>query len=74
MIPHDMYTIKVLENIDASIVSSNFRCNLMKKIESYIDIISKMFFYLRKEGYLICIKVMRMPVKLFITSINKFYK
>ena len=47
-IPHDMYTIKMFENIDLFIVSPYFRCNRMKKIESNIDIISKMFLKKRR--------------------------
>ena len=73
MIPHDMYTIKMLENIDASIVSTHFRCNRMKKIESNIDIISKMLFEEKKDIRYVS-KWMRIPVKLFITSLNKYYK
>ena len=73
MIPHDMYTIKVLENIDASIVSTHFRCNRMKKIESNIHIISNMFFEENNDIRYVS-KWIRMSVKLFITSINKYYK
>ena len=67
MIPHDMYTIKVLVNIDESIVSIHFRCNRMKKIESNIDIISKMLFEENKDIRYVS-KWIRMPVKLFITK------
>ena len=73
MIPYDMYTIKVLENIDASIVSTHFRCNHVQKIESNIDIISNMLFEEKKDIRYVS-KWIRMPVKLFITSINKYYK
>ena len=45
----------------------------MKKIESNIEIISKMLFEEKKDIRYVS-KWIRMQVKLFITSINKYYK
>ena len=73
LIPLDVYSSKVLENIDILIRDSNkFRSNQMKKIANNIDVIHKMIYEDKKEIEYVA-KWIRIPIKIFIKYLSKYY-
>ena len=74
LIPFDVYSTKVLENIDILIRDSNkFRSNQIKKIANNIDVIHKMIYEDKKEIEYVA-KWIRIPIKIFIKCLSKYYK
>ena len=73
LVPFDFYSSKVLDDIDALIINSNFRSNQMNKIENNIEIIKKMIYEENKDIDYVS-KWLRIPIKKFILCMNRYNK
>ena len=73
LVPFDLYSSKVLDDIDVLIINSNFRSNQMSKIENNIEIIHKMFYEENKDIDYIS-KWLRIPIKKFIRCMSRYKK
>ena len=71
LIPFDLYTSKVLEDIDLLMIPVQFRNIYMKKIDNNIDFINKLI-YEEKRDLVFIAKWLRMPLKIFIKSLNRY--
>ena len=73
-ISFDANSSKVLENIDILIRNLNkFRSNKMMKIDNNIDVFHKMIYEDKKEIKYV-VKWIRIPIKILIKCLNKYYK
>ena len=74
LMPFDLYTSKVLEDIDLLMIPVQFRNIYMKKINNNnIDFINKLI-YEEKRDLVFIAKWLRMPLKIFIKSLNRYTK
>ena len=73
LMPFDVYTSKVIEEIDLLMVPKSFRNKYMKKIDQNIDFINKLM-YEEKRDLVFIAKWLRIPLKLFVKSLNRYTK
>ena len=73
LMPFDLYTSKVLEDIDLLMIPVQFRNRYMKKIDNNIDFINKLI-YEEKRDLVFIAKWLRIPLKNFIKSLNRYTK
>ena len=73
LMPFDVYTSKVIEEIDLLMVPKSFRNRYMKKIDQNIDFINKLM-YEEKRDLVFIAKWLRIPLKFFVKSLNRYAK
>ena len=73
LMPFDVYTSKVLEEIDLLMVPLRFRNKYMKKIDQNIDFINKLMYEEKRDLGFIA-KWLRIPLKIFVKSFNRYTK
>ena len=73
LMPFDVYTSKVFEEIDLLMVPLRFRNKYMKKIDQNIDFINKLM-YEEKRDLSFIAKWLRIPLKIFVKSFNRYTK
>ena len=73
LMPFDMYTSKVIEEIDLLLVPKSFRNKYMKKIDQNIDFVNKVM-YEEKRDLVFIAKWLRIPLKIFVKSLNRYAK
>ena len=73
LMPFDVYTSKVIEEIDLLMVPKSFRNKYMKKIDQNIDFINKLM-YEEKRDLVFIAKWLRIPLKFFVKSLNRYTK
>ena len=73
LMPFDVYTSKVLEEIDLLMVPLRFRNKYMKKIDQNIDFINKLMYEEKRDLDFIA-KWLRTPLKIFVKSFNRYAK
>ena len=66
LMPFDLYTSKVLEDIDLLMIPVQFRNRYMKKIDNNIDFINKLI-YEEKRDLVFIAKWLRMPLKFLLS-------
>ena len=73
LMPFDVYTSKVQQNIDLLIRPAKFRNKYMLRIDKNIDVINKLLYEENKEVQFIA-KWMRIPLKIFVRSMKSYTK
>ena len=73
LMPFDVYTSEVIEEIDLLMVPKSFRNKYMKKIDQNIDFINKLI-YEEKRDLVFIAKWLRIPLKFFAKSLNRYTK
>ena len=73
LMPFDVYTSKIIEEIDLLMVPKSFRNKYMKKIDQNIDFINKLM-YEEKRDLVFIAKWLRIPLKNFVKSLNRYTK
>ena len=71
IMPYDLYTSKVLEDVGLLMTQTSFKSRNMKKIDSNIEIINKMLFVDHKDVDYVA-KWLRIPSKIFIRLMKKY--
>ena len=69
----DVYTSKIIEEIDLLMVPKSFRNKYMKKIDQNIDFINKLM-YEEKRDLVFIAKWLRISLKIFVKSLNRYTK
>ena len=68
-----LHTSKVPEDIELPMITAQLQINHMNKIDNNIDIINKLI-YEEKRDFTYIVKRLRIPIKTFIKSMNKYIK
>ena len=68
-----LHSSKVPEDIYSLMITTQLLINYMNKIDNNIDIINKLI-YEEKRGFTYIVKLLRIPFKTFIKSMNKYIK
>ena len=73
LMPFDVYTSKVIEEIDLLMVPKSFRNKYMNKIDQNIDFINKLM-YEEKRDLVFIAKMAENSINFFIKSLNRYTK